>query len=57
LLDRPEEIGDEQGWVALAEAPDQVIVVDSTSVCLYKLVRAAAAHDKAETSTLVTNDS
>jgi kynureninase len=42
-LDLPEEIGDELGRVALGAAPGQVIVADSTSVCLYKVLRAAAA--------------
>jgi kynureninase len=39
----PEEIGDELGRVALGAAPGQVVVADSTSVCLYKVLRAAAA--------------
>lgn len=42
-LDLPEKIGDELGRVALGAAPSQVIVADSTSVCLYKVLRAAAA--------------
>ncbi|MEV6627893.1 aminotransferase class V-fold PLP-dependent enzyme [Amycolatopsis sp. NPDC051106] len=39
----PERIGDELGRVALGAAPGQTIVADSTSVCLYKTLRAAAA--------------
>ncbi|ADJ48129.1 kynureninase [Amycolatopsis mediterranei S699] len=39
----PEELGDELGRVALGAAPGQTIVADSTSVCLYKTLRAAAA--------------
>ena len=39
----PEQIGDELGRVALGAAPGQTIVADSTSVCLYKVLRAAAA--------------
>ncbi|CAM3540049.1 kynureninase [Kibdelosporangium persicum] len=42
-LTLPERIGDELGRVALGAAPGQVIVADSTSVCLYKTVRAALA--------------
>ncbi|SFW75961.1 kynureninase [Amycolatopsis australiensis] len=39
----PERIGDELGRVALGAAPGQTIVADSTSVCLYKVLRAAVA--------------
>jgi len=39
----PEQIGDELGRVALGAAPGQTIVADSTSVCLYKTLRAAVA--------------
>jgi kynureninase len=42
-LGLPEEIGDELGRVALGAAAGQVIVADSTSVCLYKVLRAAVA--------------
>ncbi|MFB9688878.1 kynureninase [Amycolatopsis plumensis] len=42
-LSLPEEIGDELGRVALGAAPGQTIVADSTSVCLYKALRAAVA--------------
>jgi kynureninase len=37
----PEEVGDQVGRVALGAAPGQVVVADSTTVLLYKLVRAA----------------
>ncbi|WP_216206185.1 kynureninase [Amycolatopsis aidingensis] len=40
-LTLPERLGDELGSVALGAAPGQVIVADSTSVCLYKVLRAA----------------
>jgi kynureninase len=39
----PERIGDELGRVALGAAPGRAIVADSTSVCLYKTIRAAVA--------------
>ena len=42
-LTLPQEIGDELGRVALGAAPGQAIVADSTSVCLYKTLRAAVA--------------
>ncbi|MGW5719408.1 kynureninase [Amycolatopsis sp. NPDC003865] len=42
-LELPELIGDELGRVALGAAPGQTIVADSTSVCLYKVIRAAVA--------------
>jgi kynureninase len=40
-LDLPFTIGDELGRVALGAAPGQVAIGDSTTVLLYKLVRAA----------------
>ena len=42
-LELPERIGDRLGEVALGAAPGQVAVGDSTTVCLYKLVRAAVS--------------
>nr|WP_042183623.1 aminotransferase class V-fold PLP-dependent enzyme [Kibdelosporangium sp. MJ126-NF4]CTQ90316.1 Kynureninase (EC 3.7.1.3) [Kibdelosporangium sp. MJ126-NF4] len=39
----PERIGDELGAVAIGAAAGQVIIADSTSVCLYKTLRAALA--------------
>ncbi|MEY2849662.1 MAG: hypothetical protein RI885_2329 [Actinomycetota bacterium] len=46
----PECIGDDIGRVALGAAPSQVIVGDSTTVLLYKLIRAAvdARPDRSE---------
>ncbi len=46
----PTELGDRLGRVALGAAPGQVVVADSTSVLLYKLVRAAvdASPDRRE---------
>jgi kynureninase len=40
-MQRPQRIGDRLGDAALGAAPSQVIIADSTSVCLYKLLRAA----------------
>lgn len=42
-LDMPERVGDRLGSVCLGAAPGQVIVADSTTVCLYKALRAAVA--------------
>ncbi|MCI2416782.1 kynureninase [Saccharopolyspora sp. K220] len=42
-MELPERIGDRLGEAALGAAAGQVIVADSTSVCLYKLLRAAVA--------------
>ncbi|MGW4830271.1 kynureninase [Amycolatopsis japonica] len=39
----PEQLGDRLGQVALGAAPGQTIIADSTSVCLYKSLRAAVA--------------
>ncbi|WP_375400555.1 kynureninase [uncultured Amnibacterium sp.] len=43
MLDLPVTVGDEIGRVALGAAPGQTVVGDSTTVLLYKLVRAAIA--------------
>jgi kynureninase len=40
-LELPAEVGDRLGAAALGAAPGQVVVGDSTTVCFYKLVRAA----------------
>ncbi|MYS79251.1 kynureninase [Streptomyces sp. SID5474] len=40
-LELPERIGDRLGAVALGANPGQVILADSTSVCLYKTLHAA----------------
>ncbi|WP_029202840.1 kynureninase [Ornithinimicrobium pekingense] len=43
----PEEVGDLVGRVALGAAPGQTVVADSTTVLLYKLLRALADHQRA----------
>jgi kynureninase len=40
-MDAPTELGDQLGRVVLGAAPGQTIVADSTTVLLYKLIRAA----------------
>ncbi len=42
-MDLPAQVGNRIGEVALGAAPGQVIVADSTTVCLYKLLRGAVA--------------
>ena len=42
-FDQPLEIGDLLGRTVLGAAPGQVVIADSTTVMLYKLVRAAVA--------------
>ncbi|HEY6497034.1 MAG TPA: aminotransferase class V-fold PLP-dependent enzyme [Trebonia sp.] len=42
-MDRPTELGDLLGRVVLGAAPGQTVVADSTTVLLYKLLRAAVA--------------
>lgn len=42
-MELPERIGDLLGEAVLGAAPGQVVVADSTSVCLYKAIRAALA--------------
>ncbi len=42
-MDRPTELGDRLGAVVLGAAPGQTVVADSTTVLLYKLMRAAVA--------------
>ncbi|GAA5153692.1 aminotransferase class V-fold PLP-dependent enzyme [Microbacterium pseudoresistens] len=49
----PETLGDRIGEVALGAAAGQTIVADSTSVLLYKLIRAARAHDPARTEIVI----
>ncbi len=43
----PERVGDVVGRVALGAAPGQTVVADSTTVLLYKLLRALADHQRA----------
>lgn len=42
-LDLPQAIGDQLGRAVLGAAPGQAIIADSTTVILYKLIRAALA--------------
>lgn len=42
-MELPLRIGDQLAAAVLGAAPGQVVVADSTTVCLYKLLRAAAA--------------
>lgn len=48
-MEEPVRLGDELGRVVLGAAPGQTVVGDSTSVLLYKAVRAAVALDPART--------
>ncbi|WP_122262332.1 kynureninase [Ornithinimicrobium cerasi] len=43
----PEEVGDLLGRVALGAAPGQTVIADSTTVLLYKVLRALADHQLA----------
>ncbi|WEK60870.1 MAG: aminotransferase class V-fold PLP-dependent enzyme [Candidatus Microbacterium colombiense] len=49
----PMELGDRIGRVALGAAAGQTVVADSTSVLIYKLMRAAAAADPARTELVI----
>jgi kynureninase len=51
-----EEVGDDLGRVALGAAPGQTTVGDSTTVLLYKLVRAAVAARPGRTEILIDRD-
>lgn len=42
-LELPEQVGDRLGQACLGAGPGQVIVADSTTVCLHKVLHAAAA--------------
>jgi kynureninase len=55
-LDLPLTIGDELGRVALGAAAGQVAIGDSTTVLLYKLVRAAAASVPERTELVIDRD-
>ncbi|GAT73673.1 kynureninase [Microbacterium sp. HM58-2] len=49
----PMELGDRIGAVALGAAAGQTVVADSTSVLIYKLMRAAAAADASRTELVI----
>lgn len=57
-LDLPQAIGDQLGRAVLGAAPGQVIIADSTTVVLYKLIRAAlaAVTDPARTEIVLDTD-
>ncbi|MBZ5733081.1 aminotransferase class V-fold PLP-dependent enzyme [Nocardioides sp. TRM66260-LWL] len=55
-LDLPARIGDEIGRVCLGAAPGQTLVADSTTVLLYKAVRAAVALRPGRTEIVVSAD-
>jgi len=55
-LDLPLTIGDELGRVALGAAPEQVAIGDSTTVLLYKLVRAALDARPGRTEIVIDRD-
>src|SRR5919107_5994164 len=42
-LDQPRALGDDLGRICLGAAPGQTIIADSTTVLLYKTMRAAVA--------------
>ena len=52
-MDEPSRVGDRLGEVVLGAASGQVIVADSTSVLIYKLVRAAADADPERTEIII----
>ncbi|WP_309102822.1 aminotransferase class V-fold PLP-dependent enzyme [Microbacterium sp.] len=49
----PTQLGDRIGRIALGAAPGQTVVADSTSVLIYKLMRAAAAADPARSELVI----
>nr|WP_216653545.1 aminotransferase class V-fold PLP-dependent enzyme [Nocardioides sp. zg-DK7169] len=55
-LSLPERIGDELGRVCLGAAPGQSVIGDSTTVLLYKLVRAAVALRPGRTEIVLDRD-
>lgn len=57
-LELPQAIGDQLGRVVLGAAPGQTIIADSTTVVLYKLIRAAlaAVKDPARTEIVLDTD-
>lgn len=55
-LELPQRLGDELGRVVLGAAPGQTLVADSTSVLLYKLVRAAVDARPGRTELVLSRD-
>jgi kynureninase len=57
-LDLPQAIGDQLGRAVLGAAPGQTVIADSTTVVLYKLIRAAlaAVADPARTEIVLDTD-
>ncbi len=57
-LELPETIGNQLGQAVLGAAPGQVVIADSTTVVLYKLIRAAlaAVSDPARTEIVLDTD-
>ncbi|CAH0167786.1 Kynureninase [Arthrobacter sp. Bi83] len=57
-LEMPQAIGDQLGHAVLGAAPGQTIIADSTTVVLYKLIRAALAvvKDSARTEIVLDTD-
>ncbi len=55
-LDLPLAIGDELGRVVLGAAPGQVTIGDSTTVLIYKLIRAAVDRDPARNEIVIDRD-
>jgi kynureninase len=55
-LDLPLTVGDELGRAALGAAPGQVAIGDSTTVLLYKLIRAAVAARPDRTEIVIDRD-
>ncbi len=55
-MDEPLTVGDRLGEVVLGAGPGQAFVGDSTSVLIYKLVRAAVELDPARTELIIDRD-
>jgi kynureninase len=55
-MSQPLEVGDELGRVVLGAAPGQVAIADSTTVVIYKLVRAALGARPGRTEIVIDRD-
>jgi kynureninase len=55
-FDLPRQVGDDLGRVVLGAAPGQTVVGDSTTVLLYKLMRAAVAARPGRTEIVIDRD-